>query len=202
MWCLKRFYEDLKGLHKTFWGLHKTFWGTTKKSENKNLTFFHSSGIRAGRVNTYLQQIILKTTIYSKKTHLHWYNEQSLVKLLYLETIKTAARRCFETVLRSFTNSLRKQSQRCLLWFTVDTRRHFNVYKTSIRRRVSMRVDLKVFSWWFCQIFPNEILYSTCDNPLSANHTKWSNTLKQFVGKNRRIVWVCLTILWGWHLKD
>ena len=31
LWCLKRFYEGLKGLHKTFWG-------TTKKSENKNLT--------------------------------------------------------------------------------------------------------------------------------------------------------------------
>ena len=26
-------------------------------------------------------------------------------------------------------------------------------------------------------------------NPLSANPTKWSNTLKQFFGK--RIVWVC-----------
>ena len=25
-------------------------------------------------------------------------------------------------------------------------------------------------------------------NPLSANHTKWSNTLKQFVGCCRRIV--------------
>ena len=34
-------------------------------------------------------------------------------------------------------------------------------------------------------------------NSLSANPTKWSNTFKQF----RRIVWVCLTILWGWHLK-
>ena len=33
-------------------------------------------------------------------------------------------------------------------------------------------------------------------NPLSANPTKWSNTLKQFVGFCRRIVWVCLTILW------
>ena len=31
LWCLKRFYEGLKGLHKTFWG-------TTKKCENKNLT--------------------------------------------------------------------------------------------------------------------------------------------------------------------
>ena len=34
-------------------------------------------------------------------------------------------------------------------------------------------------------------------NPLSANITKWSNTLRQF----RRIVGVCLTILWDWHLK-
>ena len=31
--CLKRFYEDLNGLHKAFWG-------TTKKCENKNLTSF------------------------------------------------------------------------------------------------------------------------------------------------------------------
>ena len=47
-------------------------------------------------------------------------------------------------------------------------------------------------------------------NPLSPNHTKWSNTIKQFVdccqlkqfsGCWKRIVWVCLTILWGWHLK-
>ena len=33
LWCHKRFYEGLKGLHKTFWG-------TTKKCENKNLTYF------------------------------------------------------------------------------------------------------------------------------------------------------------------
>ena len=31
LWCLKRFYEGLKGLHKTFWG-------TTKEYENKNLS--------------------------------------------------------------------------------------------------------------------------------------------------------------------
>ena len=31
LWCLKRFYEGLKGLHKTFWG-------TKKKCENENLT--------------------------------------------------------------------------------------------------------------------------------------------------------------------
>ena len=38
-------------------------------------------------------------------------------------------------------------------------------------------------------------------NPLSADPTKWSNTLKQFVDKSRLIVWVCLTILWGWRLR-
>ena len=38
-------------------------------------------------------------------------------------------------------------------------------------------------------------------NPLNANPTKWSNTVKQFVGKCRRIVSVCLTILWGWCLS-
>ena len=32
LWSRKRFYEGLKGLHKTFWG-------TTKKCENKNLIF-------------------------------------------------------------------------------------------------------------------------------------------------------------------
>ena len=30
-------------------------------------------------------------------------------------------------------------------------------------------------------------------NPSSANRTKWSNTLKQFVGGCRQIVWMCLT---------
>ena len=34
-------------------------------------------------------------------------------------------------------------------------------------------------------------------HPLSANPQKWSCTLKEFVGFCRRIVWVCLTILFG-----
>ena len=38
-------------------------------------------------------------------------------------------------------------------------------------------------------------------NPLSTNLTKWSNILKKFVGNSLRLVWVCLTILWGWPLK-
>ena len=38
-------------------------------------------------------------------------------------------------------------------------------------------------------------------NPLSANPTNWSSTLKQFVDNSRQIVWVCLIILKGWGLK-
>ena len=41
----------------------------------------------------------------------------------------------------------------------------------------------------------------TNDNPLSANPTECSNTLKQFVSCWWRIVWVCLIILWGWCLR-
>ena len=38
-------------------------------------------------------------------------------------------------------------------------------------------------------------------NSLGTNTTKWSNTLKQLVGNSRQIVWVFLTILWGWRLR-
>ena len=38
-------------------------------------------------------------------------------------------------------------------------------------------------------------------NPLGVNPTKWLNTVKQFVGCCRQIVWVCMTIFWGWRLK-
>ena len=38
-------------------------------------------------------------------------------------------------------------------------------------------------------------------NLLSANPTKWSNALKQFVGKSRQIVWVRLAILCSSRLK-
>ena len=36
---------------------------------------------------------------------------------------------------------------------------------------------------------------------ISANPTKWSNTLTQVAGFCWRFVWMCLTILWDWHLK-
>ena len=47
------------------------------------------------------------------------------------------------------------------------------------------------------KVIPNKITYI---NPLNAKFTKRPNTLKQFVG-SRRIVWVCLVILWDWRLK-
>ena len=43
-------------------------------------------------------------------------------------------------------------------------------------------------------------LLAISNNHLSANLTKWSNSLNQFLGKSQRIVLVCLTILWGWCL--
>ena len=44
-------------------------------------------------------------------------------------------------------------------------------------------------------------IMTQCLDPLSANPAKWSNRHRQFVGKSKRIVWVCLTILWVWRLK-
>ena len=53
--------------------------------------------------------------------------------------------------------------------------------------------------YWYVQVKLNKLWVKV--NPLSADPTKWSNTLKQFVGNSWRIVWVCLTILLGWHFK-
>ena len=44
-------------------------------------------------------------------------------------------------------------------------------------------------------------IWIECLNYLSANPTKWSNTLKQFIGNSQLMAWVCLIILWGWHVK-
>ena len=53
--------------------------------------------------------------------------------------------------------------------------------------------------WWRSPV-PTQVVMKRF-NPLSAKSTKWPNTLKQFVSYCRRIVWMCLTILWLWHLK-
>ena len=90
---------------------------------------------------------------------------------------------------------------------------YFIMKQTSGKRRIMLL--WKLWSWWqnkccrwlnlqkeegssklVCgKHFHNGI------NPLSASSTKWSNRLKQFVGFCRRIVWVCLTILWGRRLR-
>ena len=52
-------------------------------------------------------------------------------------------------------------------------------------------IDISPSKWCierYCHSWPNLT---------SPNPTKWSNTLKQFVD-----FWVCLTISWGWPLKD
>ena len=48
LWPLNRFFEDLKGFHKTFWG-------TTKKCENKNFSYFNTTfrNARGGKGQEY-----------------------------------------------------------------------------------------------------------------------------------------------------
>ena len=60
-------------------------------------------------------------------------------------------------------------------------------------------LSIKGYRIIFLSVFWNDLYRQL--NPLSANPTKRSNTLEPFVGKSQRIIWVCLTILWGWHLK-
>ena len=82
----------------------------------------------------------------------------------------------------------------------------------------------KIYHWWFAWVCRNVLeisegatiisitlqfcywnkfdCWSTYSfNTLSANPTKWWNTLKQFVGFCEQIVWVYLTILWCPRLK-
>ena len=67
MWCFKRFYEGL-------WGLHKTFWRTTKKCENKNLSkflFYYSflkcTGLEWFTISYLLYIICEKWKLYKKE---------------------------------------------------------------------------------------------------------------------------------------
>ena len=82
--------------------------------------------------------------------------------------------------------------------------RFFAIFLHSCRNFAFWLVDWEFvinskFSRDFFEIFLFPKILSL--NPLSANPTKWSNTLKEFVRKSWRIIWVCLTILWGWRLK-
>ena len=66
--------------------------------------------------------------------------------------------------------------------------REITLFEKIISRFV--RYDSWNFNTWSTV---NKIL-----NALSTNFTKWSTTLKQFVGQ---LSANCLTILWGWLLK-
>ena len=56
--------------------------------------------------------------------------------------------------------------------------------------------------WYLLNFDTAQIETVSLINPLSANLTKWPNTLKQFVGKSRRIVLVCLAIFVGLALQS
>ena len=75
-----------------------------------------------------------------------------------------------------------------------------NSQHSNLKNSISIKLNGKyIYPWKISKAtFPK---LSSAIIPLSANPTKWSNTLKQIVGKSRRIVCVCLTVLWGWCLK-
>ena len=116
-----------------------------------------------------------------------------------------------------FARSVKLLGNNCPL----NTRRKLNVHNTfrwksyaenefSNKNHFAI-LEFKKIKWVFCSItiflfFPVYDQKVNAQNhwnfnPLSANFTKWSNTLKHFVGNSRRIVWVCLNILWDWCLK-
>ena len=94
-------------------------------------------------------------------------------------------------------------SRRLLLSFRKSSKNFSELFRNTIiflhlitfksreqqKSRSSFQEFLEFF-WLIAQMFINL---------LPANPTKWSYSLKQLVACCRRIVWVCLTILWGWH---
>ena len=87
LWCLKRLYEGLSGLQKTFWG-------TTKKCENKNLSFFSpcpGSGREGLRVENDSNSIVAYLNINSlgeKINHLREIYKESPVNILCVDETK------------------------------------------------------------------------------------------------------------------
>ena len=92
-------------------------------------------------------------------------------------------------------------------WITLcDLHRYLKISNVSkVIILISSWRGLQRFSYSLFRVRMWDFLYgiSLCSkfNPLSANLTKWSDTFKQFVSNSRRIVWVCLTILWGCRVK-
>ena len=121
---------------------------------------------------------------------------------------------CRKDVLKNLTKLTGKHMCQSLFFrpqsttFPIDTGRTLNVYKTFIRRpgRLIYVQFTSCVDWFikketlvrvfFCEILRRWLLlYSVSDiNPLSANPTKKSITLRQSAGKSRRIFLACLTI--------
>ena len=85
----------------------------------------------------------------------------------------------------------------CFQWFYYKLFVSFNLKINFIRIVVNIdNVSLSdVVFKMMMMILTDFMKWLTKENnkPLRVNPTKWSNTLKQFVGKNWRIVWVCLS---------
>ena len=80
----------------------------------------------------------------------------------------------------------------------------YKIYLTYFRLKLhfySPENSRKPKMCWCFQGVQNGNISLKWANPLNAHPTIWSSTLKQFVDNSRRIIWVCLTTLWGWCLK-
>ena len=64
-----------------------------------------------------------------------------------------------------------------------STKKKTNCFKESI----FFKTEKFIQSTLICAQFDKNYIKPTFYKPLSANPTKWSNTLKQFVGKSRQI---------------
>ena len=144
-----------------------------------------SSNHRSGKTATNLTSFVL--TIAVTKAEILWCLKTAVSHSLFhlCETISSI----FSDIVSSiFTATLRKtfpkeKQNLHILW--ILALRHFS--KTYYQKNSNLQNIL---------LFPRIKL-----NTLSVNSFKWSHPLKQFVGNNRWIVWVCLTIFWGWCLS-
>ena len=55
--------------------------------------------------------------------------------------------------------------------------------------------------FWLNELYPFGNFLKDFINPLSANPTKWPNTLKQFIGKLPTNCLSVFGLLWNWYLK-
>ena len=120
----------------------------------------------------------------------------------YLLSFKTSKKQNFYSWIVSFFTIFQLEGQKIFPEIS-----DFGTLFWPLERNCTFEHDI------YCVIHHHMILRKICSwftinkrlvlliNPLGANPTKWSNTLKKFVGFCGRIVWACLTILWGLRLK-